>query len=220
MDPGYRGQIRQILADLIQRGAFQVRYDLPSTPTQENIDEFEEDVATLLRDADVREEFHIPQMIRTFGLYASNLQFFWEHTPICGKPAWGAVQVTHLFPLYAPLDAPLDEPDTPPAAMLQRHTVFDQSTQDTWVSARFERYASEPTLYYHTTQPNLAYRLNLSLEQYMQTVLETRGLVPWQVVFIDDPAFVPDAEQINLFYCQMEQLFPNANLARAAQPLH
>jgi hypothetical protein len=95
------------------------------------------------------------------------------------------------------------------ACRLARLKVLDDIGFSNYVLMELERDKDEPRLYLFTYTQNLV-ELSLSVSEYLETVLETRGLYLWQqyATTSGDPAVVYD----DLFQ-SMATLFPGADTA-------
>lgn len=180
------------------------------------IDEFEADIAAAVQREEGLDGLPIPQAVRDLGAHVGQFLFRWSHSPVCGRAAWGGASVVSLYAMYAPFDEQLADQEPMPLDLFRRYNVFDLMSQDHHVATKFERDQAEPVLYYFTAETDTYYRLRLNLEHYLEALLETRGLFPWQELFVADERFQPDQARLQLLRCQLQELFPDADLERFA----
>ena len=213
----YTTRLRATLAQLAGHQMRSLNYKLADQGLRiAYIDEFEEDVAAAVQREEQLENLRIPQVIRDLGAQVGDFLFRWQYPPVCDKVVWGSAGVVSLYAMYAPFDEQLREEDPQPLNLFGSYNVFDLMSQDHYVATKFERGRPEPVLYYFTAETDTHYRLHLNLEQYLEALLETRGLFPWQELFVDDERFQPSEARIHLLRCQLHELFPDANLRRFA----
>ncbi|KAB8145610.1 hypothetical protein F8S13_00545 [Chloroflexia bacterium SDU3-3] len=169
--------------------------------------------AALLREEGIH-DFQLPPLMRDLGLHVGHILIGWHHPPLAGRLVEGCAHIHRLAELYAPFDAQWEDDSPQPLDLRQNYTPFDWMHHDYHVLCKWSNSAQAPELYYFTAESGQRYRLGLNIEQYLDALIETRGIFRWQELFIRDERFQPDIGFLNRLRAQIAALFPDADITR------
>ncbi len=128
---------------------------------------------------------------------------FTDTTPI------GQSLLAGLSTLYAPIDE--DDHDLP---YDEGYRLFDRIDMEEEVVLKFQRSVDEPEFYLHHVPSDTYHLLALDFPTYMDLLLQTRALYPWQQFFVTTPGFRIDEARERSFFDNLERLFPDADASR------
>jgi len=155
--------------------------------------------------------FRVPERIRSLYRATSGFELSWalQEGAIAGRKPVGTTNIMGLPELYAPLDEA-----EKPIHYDDGYRTFDRMGDDEQVVLKFHRDVDEPEFYYHLPELKAYYQLALDFPTYLDLLLQTKGLYPWQHFFIDDPIFRHDEQSERAFFETLPRLFPDADVAR------
>jgi len=194
--------------DMRQSGRYDdVTFEIYNSMPEGSIEEMENDVA----EQEGIPDFRVPDRIKAFYRVANGFKLGWVYVEdtVAGRQPVGTADIASLPELYVPLDEaerPIHYDDG--------YRTFDNMDVDEQVVLKFHRSVDEPEFYYHLPKLGAYYRLALDFSTYLDLLLQTKGLYPWQHFFIDDPAFRRDEWAERAFFEILPRLFPDADIAR------
>lgn len=180
----------------------------------ESIPELESFIgAALFREEGIH-TFQLPPLMHDLGLYVGHILIGWNHPPLAGKRVEGHAHIHRLADLYAPFDTQWEDEKPQPLDLTRSYHPFDWMHHDYHVLCKWSDSTLSPELYYFTSESGQHYRLGLNIEQYLDALIETRGMFRWQELFICDERFKPDIGFLDRLRAQMAALFPDADVTR------
>jgi len=156
--------------------------------------------------------FRVLPAMRSFYHAAASWELSWIYnaaSPIGGRTPFGQSILSGLSKLYAPVD--WAERDVP---YDEGYRVFDWIIPDEEVVLKFQRGVDEPTFYLHHVPSDTYHPLALDFPTYMDLLLQTRALYPWQQFFVTTPGFRIDEASERSFFDNLARLFPDADASR------
>jgi len=156
--------------------------------------------------------FHILPAMRPFYQAIGGWELTWvyhEPSPIVRTTPIGQSFLSGPSTLYAPVDEA--EHDLP---YDEGYRVFDRIAAEEMVVLKFQRGVDEPEFYLHHVPSDTYHPLALDFPTYMDLLLQTRALYPWQQFFVTTPDFRIDKEIERAFFVDLARLFPDADASR------
>ena len=100
-----------------------------------------------------------------------------------------------------------------PFKLYGEYRIFDRITMqnDNHVAVKFSFDREAPNFYYYSFETKSYYRMSIVFDEYLELLLQTRGLRPWQEFFIDDSNFQLDLARAEQFIKDLELLFPEVD---------
>ena len=201
-----------------------VLYDIGSPYTIEAILEDEKFIAT---EYEGMENFKVWEPFKEFYQSAMWINFVWrylgQHSNSLQNPC-GASQTYSIIGLYDPEDIYIPEQNRTiyrcedewieqPFKLYGEYRIFDRitMTNENHVAVKFLRNQDAPIFYYYTFKTKSYYRMSIGFDEYLELLLQTRGLSPWQEFFIDDSNFRIDMARAEQFLEDLELLFPEVD---------
>jgi len=104
----------------------------------------------------------------------------------------------------------IEERLSQPFKLYNEYKIFDRIAieNETHVAVKFLRNQEAPIFYYYILETKSYYRMSIGFDEYLELLLQTRGLSPWQEFFIDDINFRLDRACGEQFLKDLELLFP------------
>ncbi len=156
--------------------------------------------------------FHVLPTMRPFYHVTTGWELtwvYWEPSPITNNPPNGQSLLSGPGELYAPVD--WAEQDIP---YDEGYRVFDALSANEEVVLKFHRGIDEPEFHLHHMPSDSYHPLALDFPTYMDLLLQTRGLSPWQHFFVTSPNFRIDDRTREGFLDNLRRLFPEADTSR------
>ncbi len=187
-----------------------VRYKVYPPVHPDDITEMEHDLSC----ADDMSGFHVADTVSQFYQVANGLRFVWVYHgyQVDGYEPVGNTNISLLSDIYEPTDS-LNDP-LPYTLLYEQYRLFDWTGDKEQVVMEFSRGKEEPELYYHCAEDNSYHRLALDITTYMDLLLQTRGLYPWQQFFVADDNFHVDEKRAQRFFVNLARLFPDVDATR------
>jgi len=157
-------------------------------------------------------KFHVLPAMPPFYRVANGFELAWIYrapSPITGYQPVGRSILSVLSALYAPVDQA--EKDVP---YDEGYRLFDSIDTIEEVVLKFQRGVDEPAFYLHHVPSDTYHPLALDFPTYMDLLLQTRALYPWQQFFVTTPGFRIDEASKRSFFDNLERLFPDADASR------
>lgn len=191
---------------------------------EEVLEDTEEFIATQYEGM---EDFKVWEPFKKFYQAAGWINFGWvylgEHSNPLQNPC-GASKIYKLIDVYDPEEiyyfsenrsvyVPQQERMNQPLKLYNEYRIFDRIAieEETHVAIKFLRNQEAPIFYYYTLKNNSYYRMSVGFEEYLELLLQTMGLGPWQEFFIDDRNFSIDRAEAEQFLEDLELLFPEVD---------
>jgi len=156
--------------------------------------------------------FHVLPAMRPFYRVANGFRLnwvYWKPSPVTNNPPNGKAALPVLSALYAPVDE--EERDL---AYDEGYRVFDSINASEEVVLKFQRGVDEPAFFFHHIPSDSYHPLALDFPTYMDLLLQTRALYPWQHFFITSPGSRIDDRTREGFFDDLARLFPDADASR------
>jgi hypothetical protein len=199
-------------------------YDIGKPQTMETILEEEDFLAT---ECEVIEDFKIWEPFKKFYQSAMWINFIWRylgqdpnslHIPYGASSIHSINSVYEAGEIYIPEEnrtiyRPDDEWVEQPFKLYGEYRIFDRITMENenHVAVKFSFDRESPKFYYYTFTTKSYYKMSISFDEYLELLLQTRGLKPWQEFFIDDSNFKLDPIRGEQFLRDLELLFPEVD---------
>jgi hypothetical protein len=191
---------------------------------EEILEDTEEFISTQY---DGMEEFQVWEPFKNFYQYASWIDFGWiylgQHSNSFHNPC-GASNIYSVLSIYEPFEVYIPEENrtiyvseleraNQPFKLYDEYRVFDRIAreEETHVAVKFLKNQEKPIFYYYTFPTNSYYRMSICFDEYLELLLQTMGLGPWQELFIDDTNFRIDIAYAEQFIEDLELLFPEVD---------
>jgi len=156
--------------------------------------------------------FHVLPAMRPFYHVIGGWELSWvyrEPSPLTGDPPSGQSFLSGPSTLYAPVD--WAERDVP---YDEGYRLFDWIDTTEEVVLKFQRGVDEPAFYLHHVPSDTYHPLALDFPTYMDLLLQTRALYPWQQFFVTTPGFRINEASERSFFDNLARLFPDADASR------
>jgi hypothetical protein len=173
------------------------------------------------------EDFKVWEPFKNFYQYASWLNFGWiylgQHSnsfqnPCGASNIYSIVGVYDLSEIYIPEEnrtiyVPQKKRFNQPFKLYDKYRIFDRIAieNETHVAVKFLKNQEEPIFYYYTRKTNSYYKMSIGFDEYLELLLQTRGLGPWQEFFIEDSNFRIELVYAEQFIEDLELLFPEVD---------
>jgi len=168
-----------------------------------------EDIDEMLIDAHSEpglEGFAVLDCLAAIYKESNSLYFYWERDASNGHVARGGAKLATFGEIYEPKF----EQDQPFATIYEERRCFDDVT-DEGTYLQFRRGTPEPELLYWLAATDTYYPMSITIEQYLQHLLLSRGLDPWPAFFVADKTFPHDWKVLERFLADMGRLFPESD---------
>ena len=172
------------------------------------------------------QDFQIWEPFQEFYQAAAWIDFDWRyigHSDLTDPPC-GASDIYTILSLYAPFEFYIPEENrmidvldnemlNQPFKLSDEYRTFDRIglDNDTHVAVKFLSNQEEPRLYYYTLKTKSYYKMSISFDEYLELLLQTRGVYSWQKFFIDDSNFRLDLARAEQVIKDLELLFPEVD---------
>lgn len=222
----YQQYIEQLKTKLLEFSASPqyelLLYDIGHPQTIETILEEEDFLAT---EREVIEDFKIWEPFKKFYQSAMWINFIWTylgqdpnslHTPYGASIIHSINSVYEGWEIYIPEENRTmydDEWVEKPFKLYGEYRIFDRITMENenHVAVKFSFDREAPNFYYYSFETKSYYRMSIGFDEYLELLLQTRGLNPWQEFFIDDSNFQLDLARAEQFIKDLELLFPEVD---------
>jgi hypothetical protein len=224
----YQQYIEQLKTKVLEFSASEqyelLLYDIGEPQTLETILEYEESLAT---EREVIEDFKIWEPFKKFYQSAMWINFRWiylEQEPNSLHTPYGASRIYSINSVYDPGEIYIPEENRTiyrvddewvqqPFKLYGEYRIFDRITMqnENHVAVNFSFDREAPNFYYYSFETKSYYRMSIVFDEYLELLLQTRGLSPWQEFFIDDSNFQLDLARAEQFIKDLELLFPEVD---------
>ena len=199
-------------------------YDIGKPQTLKTILEYEDFLVT---ECEVIEDFKIWEPFKKFYQSAMWINFRWiylEQDPNSLHTPYGASSIHSIHAVYEPGEIYIPEENRSvysvdedwveqPFKLYGEYRIFDRITMknENHVAVKFSFDREAPKFYYYSFETKSYYRMSIGFDEYLDLLLQTRGLRPWQEFFIDDSNFKIDLARAEQFLNDLKQLFPEVD---------
>jgi len=222
----YQKYIEQLKAQLLALQASPeyelVGCDLGRPQTIEDLlDDTEEFISTQYTGM---ENFKVWEPFKEFYQAAFWVKFVWIYLgeiPNPLKNIFSGSEIYSILQIYDPeaiysaeenrmVYIPENERLNQPYKLYDEYRMFDRIflDSDRHVAVKFFRNQEAPTFYYYTLDTKSYYKMSIGFGEYLELLLQTRGLYYWQEFFVEDSNFRININRSKRFIETLEKLFP------------
>lgn len=187
---------------------YELKYEIYPPAIAEDLQEMEDEILA----EEGMEGFQIWHPLRQFYQVANGFKLSWQYlgNPEKNRITAGTARIALIYAIYDPED----EMGQPFNLLYRNYRLFDWIGVESHVSLKFYPGKPEPELYYYTKDTDSYHLMSVNFIEYMDLLLQTMGLYPWQEFFIADNEFTLEKNKADKFIADLEILFPDADIAK------
>lgn len=201
----YIHNLREKIIALEESNQFLLKYRINPPAFEEDIQDMEEEIST----EENMEDFKVWEPIRQFYQVANGFELSWQYLghEDESRITCGSAKIPVINAIFEP-----EEKIGQPFSLIYQETrLFDWIGTESNVNLKFSSQKKSPDLLYFTSRTKSCHLLSIEFPEYLNFLLQTRGLYPWQEFFIDDENFKRDPGEAQQFLSDLELLFPDVD---------
>jgi len=206
----YINTFKLIMQEMTTSQQYEINYNF--YPGSEEINIFEE----IISEEHNLNGFRIWDTFKQFYQVTMGFEFTWVYRDRTNKKylTMGSSNIQLIYEIYEP-----EEQIGGSFNLYEGYRIIDRIQDENHIAVKFIEGREEPALYYYSLDTEMYHKMSLGFVEYMNLLLESRGLYQWQEFFIADTNFPINYDRANQFVADLELLFPDADSSKYRERL-